>query len=100
MISIVACCHGAKLCAHAARDFRSQQNGAVTRIGTKRGEVSHVRRSGRLLKPQLRCALHFVYCASACILFVFWRAADLLIVRSARLLLDSRWLSTDIALLC
>jgi len=25
MISIVACCHGAKLCAHAAWDFRSQQ---------------------------------------------------------------------------
>ena len=25
MIFIVACCHGAKLCAHAARDFRSQQ---------------------------------------------------------------------------
>ena len=25
MISIVACCHGAKLCALAARDFRSQQ---------------------------------------------------------------------------
>jgi len=25
MISIVACCRGAKLCAHAARDFRSQQ---------------------------------------------------------------------------
>jgi len=24
MVSIVACCHGAKLCAHAARDFRSQ----------------------------------------------------------------------------
>jgi len=24
MISIVACCHGAKLCAHVARDFRSQ----------------------------------------------------------------------------
>jgi len=32
VISIVACCHGAKLCAHAARDFRSQQNGAVTRM--------------------------------------------------------------------
>jgi len=30
MIFIVACCHGAKLCAHAARDFRSQQNGTVT----------------------------------------------------------------------
>jgi len=25
VVSIVACCHGAKLCAHAARDFRSQQ---------------------------------------------------------------------------
>jgi len=25
MISIVACCHGAKLCVHAARDFLSQQ---------------------------------------------------------------------------
>jgi len=25
MISIVACCHGAKLCAHAARDIRLQQ---------------------------------------------------------------------------
>jgi len=26
MISIVACCRGAKLCAHAARNFRSQHN--------------------------------------------------------------------------
>ena len=25
MICIVACCHGLKLCAHAARDFRLQQ---------------------------------------------------------------------------
>ena len=32
VISIVACCHGAKLCAHAAWGFRSQQNGAVTRM--------------------------------------------------------------------
>jgi len=32
VISIAACCHGAKFCAHAARDFRSQQNGAVTRM--------------------------------------------------------------------
>ena len=30
--SIVACCHSAKLCGHAARDFRSQQNGAVIRM--------------------------------------------------------------------
>jgi len=26
MISIVACCHGAKLCPHVAWDFRSQHN--------------------------------------------------------------------------
>ena len=32
VISIVACCHSAKLWAHAARDFRSQQSGAVTRM--------------------------------------------------------------------
>jgi len=32
MISVVACCHGAKLCAHAARDIGSQQNGAATRM--------------------------------------------------------------------
>ena len=31
VISIVACCHSAKLCAHATRDFQSQQNGAATR---------------------------------------------------------------------
>ena len=30
VISIVACCHGAKLCAHAARDFRSQQRSFET----------------------------------------------------------------------
>jgi len=32
MISIGACCHSVKLCAHAGRDFRSQQNGAMTRM--------------------------------------------------------------------
>ena len=30
MISVVACCHIAKLCAHAARDFRSQQKNVKT----------------------------------------------------------------------
>ena len=30
--SIVACCHSAKLCAHVAWAFRTQQNGAVTRM--------------------------------------------------------------------
>jgi len=32
MSSIVACCNSVKLCALAARVFRSQQNGAVTRM--------------------------------------------------------------------
>ena len=32
MISIVACCHGAKICAHATRGFQSHQNGAMTRM--------------------------------------------------------------------
>ena len=32
VISIVACCHSVKLCALAAQAFRSQQNGAVTRM--------------------------------------------------------------------
>jgi len=41
---------------------------------TKRGEASHVRRSDRLLKPQLRCALHFVHCAAR--LHSFWFLAS------------------------
>ena len=42
VISIVACCHGAKLCAHAAQDFRSQKNGAVTRMWRSCGvQLSH-----------------------------------------------------------
>jgi len=46
MISIVACCRGAKLCAHAARDFRSQQNGAVTRMWRScRVQPSHKERA-------------------------------------------------------
>jgi len=43
----------------------------VTRIGTKRGEASHVRRSDCLHKPQLRCALHFIYCAARLHSFCF-----------------------------
>jgi len=46
VISIVACCHGAKLCAHAARDFRSQQNGAMTRMWRSCGvQPSHKERA-------------------------------------------------------
>ena len=33
MNSIVACCHSAKLCAYAARDFRSQQFTIIITIG-------------------------------------------------------------------
>jgi len=46
LISIVACCHGGKLCAYAARDFRSQQNGAVTRMWRScQGQPSHKERA-------------------------------------------------------
>ena len=46
MISIVACCHSAKLCAHAARDFRLQQNSAVTRMWRScRVQPSHKERA-------------------------------------------------------
>ena len=42
MVSIVACCRGVKLCPHAALDFRSQQNGAVTRMWRScRDQPSH-----------------------------------------------------------
>jgi len=58
------------LVCYRARD--TSTNGAVTRIGTKRGEASHVRRSDRLLKPQLRCALHFGYCAARLHSFCFF----------------------------
>jgi len=66
MISIVACCHGAKLCTHDARDFQSQQGGAVTRVWVScRVQPSHkeraigvvrCRKEGMLLQPlRWRC---------------------------------------------
>ena len=46
VISIVACCRGAKLCAHAAQDFQLQQNGAVTRMWRScQGQPSHKERA-------------------------------------------------------
>ena len=70
VISIVACCHGAKLCAHAARDFRSQQNGAVTRMWRSCGvQPSHKERAigvvrckkeGMLLQPLRWCCVDCV----------------------------------------
>jgi len=66
MISIVACCHRARLCTYAARDFRLQQNGAVTRMWRScRVQPSHKERAiggvrckkeGMLLQPlRWRC---------------------------------------------
>jgi len=72
MISIVACCHSVKLCAHAARAFRSQQNGAVTRMwrscwvqpSHKERAIGAVRckNEGMLLQPLrwrcVECVIH------------------------------------------
>ena len=72
MISIVAYCHGAKLCAHAALDFGLQQNGAVTRTwrscwvqpSHKERAINVVRckKEGMLLQPLrwccVDCAIH------------------------------------------
>jgi len=72
VISIVACCHRAKLCAYAARDFRLQQNGAVTRMWRScQVQPSHKERvigvlrckkEGILLQPLwwrcVECAIH------------------------------------------
>jgi len=64
VISIVACCHGVKLCAHAAQDFRSQQNGSVTRMWRSCGVrpshkeraigVVHCKKEGMLLQPRCK----------------------------------------------
>ena len=65
--SIVASCHSAKLCGHAARAFWSQQSGAVTRVwrscrvkpSQKERSIGAVRckKVGILLQPLLwRCA--------------------------------------------
>jgi len=68
VISIVACCRGAKLCAHAAQDFRSQQNGAVTRMwrscqgSDKERAIGVVRckKEGMLLQPLRWCSVDCV----------------------------------------
>jgi len=70
MISIVACCHGAKLCAHVARDVRSQQNGTVTRMWRSCGvQPSHkeraigavrCKREGMLLQALGWCCVDYV----------------------------------------
>ena len=66
-ISIVACCHGAKLCAHATQDFWSQQNGAVPsmwrscRVQPSHKEhaigVVHCKKVGMLLQPLHWCCV-------------------------------------------
>ena len=49
---ITTCCRGAKLCAHAAREFWSQRNGAVTRMW----------RSCRVQPSHKECAIGVVCC--------------------------------------
>jgi len=71
MISIVACCHGGKLCGHTARDFQSQQNGPVTRMWRSCGvQPSHKERAiravrckkeGMLLQPLRWCCVDCVF---------------------------------------
>jgi len=72
MISIVACCGGAKLSPHAAWDFQSQQTGAVTRMwrsycvqpSHKEHAIGVVRckKEGMLLQPLrwrcIDCVIH------------------------------------------
>ena len=68
--SVVDCCHSVKLCAYAARDFRSQQNGAVTRMWRSCGvQPSHKERAigvvrckkaGMLLQPLRWCCVDCV----------------------------------------
>ena len=70
--SIIACYHAAKLWAHAARSFRSHQNGAVTRMlrscrvqpWLKERAIGAVRckKEGMLLQPlrwhYVECVIH------------------------------------------
>ena len=72
VISIFACCHSVKLCALPARDFRSQQSGAVPRMWTswqvqpsqKERTIGEVRckKEGMLLQSLhwrcVECAIH------------------------------------------
>jgi len=47
MIFIVACCHGVKLCAYAARDFRSQQCHCLSKKTLNFGCISGSRSPNR-----------------------------------------------------
>jgi len=69
VISILASCHNAKLCAYATRAFRSQQNGAVTRIWrscqvqpSQKECAVHCKKEGMLLQPLrwhcVDCVIH------------------------------------------
>jgi len=71
VISIVACCHGAKLCTHAAWDFRSQQNGVVTRMW----------RSCRVQPSHKECAIGVVHCKMEAMLLqpLRWCCVDCMI---------------------
>jgi len=48
VVSVVACCHGAKLCARAARDFRSQQYPDPE----EEEQLTHEEKEGESEKPE------------------------------------------------
>jgi len=68
--SIVACCHGAKLCAHTAWDFRSQQNGAVTRMWRlRRVQPSHKERAISVVRCKKEMLLQPLrWCCVKCVI--------------------------------
>ena len=78
--SIVACCHGAKLCAHPARDFRSQQSGAVTRMWRSCQVSLHTKnvRSVWLVVKRRGCCCNL----SGCVALNVWFATDRMCVKN------------------
>jgi len=70
-ICLALCCHGAKLCSHAARDFWSPQNGAVTRMW----------RSCRIQPSHKECAIGVVCCKKEEMFLqpLRWRCVDCVI---------------------
>jgi len=70
VISVVACCHGGKLCAHAASAFRLQQSGAVTRMW----------RSCWVQPSHKECAIGADHCKKEVMLQpLWWRCIDCVI---------------------
>ena len=88
MISIVACCHSAKLCAHAARDFRSQQNGAVTRMWRLCEFSPHTKnvRSVWFIVERKRCCCNL----SGSVALIAWFTTNRMCVKNSTILYVAR----------